>query len=219
MFQSAANAFGVKKESGQLNKTRRLITFGDSFTYGQYLPDRSTQSWPAVLSSLLKYELVNNAICGSSNIEILIEILKFDFRPDDLVIVGWTFIERDIIFKKQTLLGKLFNWHDHIRIQAWQDNEESLQYINLHNDFDMAVRSGLYVHHSELYLKSLGVEQYHIHTQNRNTKPEYFCKPNHFIKNFKFVRTDKALDNSHPGVESHRQTANKIFSKLNEQSK
>ena len=216
MFQHAANVFGVKKENGQLNKMRRLVTFGDSFTYGHYLPDHLTQSWPAVLASRLNYELVNKAVCGSSNIEILAEILTFNFQPSDLVIIGWTFIERDIIFQKQTLLGRIFNRHEHIRIQAWQDSAESLQYINLHSDFDMAVRSGLYVHHAELHLQLAGVEQHHIYTQNRNTKPEYFCKPKYFIKNFKFVRIDKALDDSHPGIESHKQTANKLFTKLNE---
>ena len=219
MFQYATSASGVKNESGQLNKMRRLVTFGDSFTYGHYLPDNLTQSWPAVLASKLNYELVNKAVPGSSNVEILAEILTFTFQPDDLVIVGWTFIERDIIFQKQTLLGRLFDRHEHIRVQAWQDNEESLQYIKLHNDFDMAVRSGLYVHHAELYLESTGIEQYHIHTQNRRTKPEYFCEPKHFIKNFKFVRIDTASDNSHPGVESHTQTANKLFTILNEQHK
>jgi len=198
---------------------RRLVTFGASDTYGHYLPDHLTQSWPAVLASSLDYELVNMADPGSSNIEILAEILTFNFQPGDLVIVGWTFIERDIIFKKQTLLGRLFNRHEHIRVQAWQDNAESLQYINLHNDFDMAVRSGLYIHHAELHLELAGVNQYHIHTQDRKTKPEYFCKPKHFIKNFKFVRVDVALDNSHPGVESHKQTANKLFTILNEQNK
>ncbi len=219
MFLYVENVSGVKNESGQLNKMRRLVTFGDSFTYGHYLPDNLTQAWPAVLASKLNYEVVNKAVPGASNIEILAEILTFEFRPTDLVIVGWTFIERDIIFKKQTLLGRLFNSNDHIRIQAWQDNKESLQYVNLHNDFDMAVRSGLYVHHAELYLELAGVEQYHIHTQNRRTKPEYFCKPKHFIKNFKFVRIDFASDNSHPGVDSHKQTANKLFRILNEQSK
>jgi hypothetical protein len=58
----------------------RLITFGDSFTFGHHLPDPNTQSWPAILADLLNRELVNVADPGASNIEILTAILSFDFK-------------------------------------------------------------------------------------------------------------------------------------------
>jgi hypothetical protein len=81
--------------------TRRLVTFGDSFTYGHYLPDCDTQSWPALLAAKMDLEILNMADPGASNIEILTKILSFEFKENDLVVVGWTFIERDMIFKEK----------------------------------------------------------------------------------------------------------------------
>ena len=88
----------------------RLIAFGDSFTYGHGLadchvpvknwagPNPSKFAWPQVLGDMLGLEVVNKAICGSSNVQILKEILNFeDFVSYDTVIVGWTFNMRDCI--------------------------------------------------------------------------------------------------------------------------
>ena len=79
----------------------RLITFGDSFTYGHHLVDNNKQAWPAVLGTIMNLPVVNVAQPGSSNVEILAEILNFEFKDNDLVIIGWTFVERDIVFKKE----------------------------------------------------------------------------------------------------------------------
>jgi hypothetical protein len=70
---------------------RRLVTFGCSFTYGQGLPDCPTgveapsqYSWPYLLSSQLDRQLVNRGIPGASNLQILNEILNFEFEETDL---------------------------------------------------------------------------------------------------------------------------------------
>lgn len=203
------------------NKMPRLITFGDSFTFGHHLPDPNTQSWPAILADLLDRELVNVADPGASNIEILTAILTFDFEQSDLVVVGWTFIERDMIFRKKSLLNKLFNRQEHTRVQVWSDNPETKLWIELHPEFDQAVRSGLHMHHAELYLQSLNLEQYHIYTQPpntfryRNSFPVFFKDMINLLDRKIFSRVDLALDNSHPGVKSHQNTANNIYKAIN----
>jgi hypothetical protein len=60
----------------------RLITFGDSFTFGQYLEDQGgwkqeRLAWPTVLGTKLNLEVVNNAVPGFSTVEILATILDF----------------------------------------------------------------------------------------------------------------------------------------------
>jgi hypothetical protein len=210
------SASGVKKERGHMKK-RRLITFGDSFTFGHYLPDPDTQAWPSLLANMLDLELINKADPGSSNIEILISILTFDFKENDLVVVGWTFIERDMIFRKKSLINRLFNRHENTRVQVWSENPETKLWIALHPEFDQAVRSGLHIHHAELYLNSLSLEQFHIFTQPpntfryRNSFPVFFKNITNLLDRSIFSRVDLALDNSHPGVKSHQNTANNIY--------
>ena len=200
---------------------RRLIAFGDSFTFGQHLPDHNTQSWPAVLATKLDYELVNVADPGASNIEILTAILSFDFKKTDLVVVGWTFVGRDLIFRKKSFLNKLFNRNDHTRVQIWYNNEETQLWIKLHPEFDQGVRSGLHMHHAELYLSSLNLEQYHIFTQppNRfkyhNSFPIFFKDMKHLLARKVYSRIDLALDESHPGVKSHQTTADNLYKIIN----
>jgi hypothetical protein len=82
----------------------------------------------------------------------------------------------------------------------------------LHNDYDLAVRSGLYIHHAELYLNSLNLKHYHFFAQPvHNKMPTWIHHPSNFIKGFEFVRVDFATDNKHPGVESHYLTAGELF--------
>ena len=73
----------------------RIITFGCSFTYGHYLEhdqkQPSTSAWPSMLGTLMGLEVINKAIPGASNLEILLSILKFKFLKDDIVIVGGKF--------------------------------------------------------------------------------------------------------------------------------
>jgi hypothetical protein len=189
----------------------RLIAFGDSYTFGHYLPSPAEQAWPAWLGEMLGCTVVNCAHPGASNIEILTEILNFEFKPADIVVVGWTFIERDLIYKK-SFIRKLFKRQEHTPVSAWIDHEESKQWLSVHNDYDLAVRSGLYIHHAELYLNSLNLKHYHFFAQPSNNKmPEWIHKPSCLIDQFEFTRVDVAEDNKHPGVRSHYLTALELY--------
>jgi hypothetical protein len=199
----------------------RLVAFGCSLTYGHHLPDSKTQSWPGQLARLLDLECVNNSVPGASNIEILSSILLFDFEPTDIVVVGWTYPERDLIFKKTNWFLKMLNWGDHIRVQVGYKNSETKLWLKLHNEYDLLVRSGMYMHHAELYLDSQGLKQHHIRTYpdrilGPTPLPISFKELKYFYKDFKFLWIDKALDNNHPGINSHMEAANKLFKILNE---
>lgn len=69
---------------------KKLLTAGDSFTYGDELSDRY-QAWPYRLADLLDYELYNIGQSGCSNASILRRTLE-ELAVDryDLVVVGWT---------------------------------------------------------------------------------------------------------------------------------
>jgi lysophospholipase L1-like esterase len=68
-----------------------LYTVGDSFTYGEELPDPAAQAWPALLSKKLGYDLVNRGKPGRGNNYVVKDVIKQipKLKPD-LVIIAWT---------------------------------------------------------------------------------------------------------------------------------
>jgi hypothetical protein len=74
-----------------INKNMLLYTLGDSFTYGEELPDPATQSWPALLANKLGYDLRNRGRPGcGNNYMIKTAIKEVPVIKPDLVIVSWT---------------------------------------------------------------------------------------------------------------------------------
>jgi hypothetical protein len=73
---------------------QRLITFGDSFTYGQELKDPKTSSWPQLVANYLDVPLINKAILGNSNDFIQEQLLGETYDIHDLVIICFTSITR-----------------------------------------------------------------------------------------------------------------------------
>lgn len=71
----------------------RLVVHGCSFTYGQELKSRDN-SWPMLLSKYLRYSQLNLSFPGYSNDQILMDMVKVDYQPDDLVIIGWSHYSR-----------------------------------------------------------------------------------------------------------------------------
>jgi predicted RNA-binding protein with PUA-like domain len=70
----------------------KLQSFGCSFIYGSELkhPDRS---WPALIAQDIGLEYANHAVPGSGNLRIAESILSHS-NPNDLHIIGWTWIDR-----------------------------------------------------------------------------------------------------------------------------
>jgi Family of unknown function (DUF6071) len=72
----------------------KLLTVGDSFTYGEELADRN-MAWPQQLASKLGYELINLGQPSASNDNILRKTLDhLTFDTADLVVIGWSNIGR-----------------------------------------------------------------------------------------------------------------------------
>jgi hypothetical protein len=205
----------------------RLITFGDSFTYGHGLadchvegknwagPTPSKFAWSQVLGDKLGLEVINQSKPGHSNIQILRDILSFDFVPTDLVVVGWTYAVRDYIFKKN-FLGMDVSF----MVSPWSKDKSVLKkYLSVHNDYDLSIRAGLYIHHSECFLKTKNVKQYHFcaHHGWVQVMPDFINTPTNFIPYMILDRDlDLALDNSHPGPVAHKLAAEKLYEIINE---
>jgi hypothetical protein len=198
----------------------RLITFGCSFTDGASLQDPNTQSWPAVLGKLTNRVVINNGRSGSSNLEILSQILSFDFQKDDLVVTGWTYCNRDVIFKKNK---------EGQQVTAWTDGNIFEKWSELYDDYNIKIRSGMYIHHAELYLNNLQIKNYGFWavagpagfidialTKIFNNAPPLpiFVKKDTLYKNI-LNTEDYASDNAHPGPAAHTIAAKKLYRIIN----
>ena len=89
---------------------KRVISFGDSFTWGSELSDcdemnssipsevvlnsYSRKTWPALIAQHLGVDYVCKAFPGFGNASILRQVLSTEILPTDLVIVNWTWINR-----------------------------------------------------------------------------------------------------------------------------
>lgn len=191
----------------------RLITFGCSYTWGVGLPDDglfpSKVSWPALVAKELNLEIVNKGEPAASNTEILYEILTFDYKPDDCVIVMWTHCYRDVIFSKwgakfKSLRKRFGTWK---KDKSWQ---------NLMNETDYNTKSWMNINHADLFLKSKQLKYLHYPARPddlsknkiQNLIIDNICNDGFFI-------VDKGSDNLHPGVESHNITAKNIVKVFN----
>jgi lysophospholipase L1-like esterase len=68
-----------------------IYCIGDSFTYGDELPDPRQSAWPAVLGNLLNKSVVNMGRKGSSNTRIVKRIIDCAFKDDtELMVIAWS---------------------------------------------------------------------------------------------------------------------------------
>ena len=82
-----------------------LHTFGCSNTWGWALPDKhqvkpklhtpSVHAWPSQLSKILRIPVINHAREGNDNRRISIQCYTADIKPDDIVIILWSYLDRD----------------------------------------------------------------------------------------------------------------------------
>jgi lysophospholipase L1-like esterase len=111
----------------------KLLTVGDSFTYGEELDNRAN-AWPNVLATTNRYELTNLAEPGSGNTRIVRNCIQH-VDQYDMVIIAWSHFAR-IEFADE--YGIYDTWPGH-RGLLFNDNLEFrkkiLSYItNYHND-------------------------------------------------------------------------------------
>ena len=74
----------------------KLLTLGDSFTYGEELSDLNN-AWPYILGQKINYEVTNLGNPASSNdriIRLLLEHLIENCKQTDLVVIGWSLLGR-----------------------------------------------------------------------------------------------------------------------------
>jgi hypothetical protein len=200
----------------------RVVAFGCSFTYGSGLPGCKTgnnttkisskpakQSWPFELGKLLNVEAVNKGVPGSSNIEILYHILNFDFQPNDFVVVMWSLPNRDMHFISGTKKIKPYR-----QLGVWMSARSGYiaEWLSRVEPVDSIIKSWLYMHHADLYLKSLNLKYIHFpafpHELSEH-RPD-FIGPIDNLYTDGISCIDECKNDRHPGPLSQIETAKTI---------
>lgn len=205
----------------------RLLAFGCSFTYGHGLEDchippnlpgrqPSKSAWPEILASRMGRMCVNLSYPGASNKQIWHTLMKTTVGPGDLVIIGWTLIDRWCV------LGKYADEHGSIpeyTIGTWAKHKMAKAYYSkLYNQEDANIDANLRMHHAGLYLNSLGVENYHTIFQFKNLEKLPWNSTPSLQADFGRIESThkKALDGRHPGQGAHREYALKLYEEIKE---
>ena len=115
-----------------------LYTLGCSFTYGEELPDPTTQSWPALLANKLGYTLDNQGQPGRGNSYIIrTAIEQVPQLNPKLVIVAWTSCGR-MEFHSNTDNAEFDIWPGCSRLwpKRYPEREELIKNITVHHSND-----------------------------------------------------------------------------------
>ena len=203
----------------------RLITFGCSYTYGTGLPDcknwmfdklhnlkPSEMGWASLLADKLDLELINESFPGSSNTEIMYNVLKHKYKQDDVVVIMWTHYVRDMLFNS---VHKYPFFRD--RLGPWAKTHKERLWAEYLSEKDYAMKSWFHIHHADLHLQKQGVKYIHYPATPKELnkyKLEYVDINNYYSDGFEYV--DKADDELHPGVESNKILADKMYRILND---
>lgn len=193
----------------------RLITFGCSYTYGDSLPDctdpynsdPSQYAWPTVLGKILKTSVINQSKSGAGNLEILWNILNFDFRDNDICIIMWSHFSRDHIFTP----------NGHFRVNQFDQPDKITKHWSLcHDDYDLSIRNWIYIDHANCCLSKLK-NSFFILAGNPSdeelaSRPR-FVRTDNFL-DLSFSNVDYGADGSHPGIKSHINMAREIYNKV-----
>jgi len=196
----------------------RLVVFGCSHTYGHglsdcYDPDTgiagqqpSLQAWPAQLAKILSEThnlnilVVNKATPGSSNKEIMRNILEFDFEKDDICVVMWSYVDRHSIFQSKENVIQIIPMMN----KKW--------YQKYHTDFDAKYNMWQNINHTKLLLDSLDIANWHCSVD----KSQMYNPPK--WNNVEVIKTDfntwkdehPALDKQHAGPIAHKKQAQEL---------
>lgn len=200
----------------------RLIAFGCSVTYGHGLPDcfsppdgpgstPSNLAWPSLLGKKLgKSTVVNNSDPGASNLQILWKILNYEFQPNDICVVYWSYYDR-LDFVRLDLNSSTTH---RLQLEDFDKNFLSRPGYSKHN----AIRNFLMIHHAALFLEDKGIPYFFLDRIRFNIGAKFpeHLKPKEYDdtqSDFNF-KIDIALDNLHPGIKSQEKIANYIHNKI-----
>ena len=120
----------------------KLLAIGDSFTYGEELPDVNA-AWPYVLGRKLGYQTVNCGVPGSANYRMLRCLIEHDLSQFALVVIAWSHFDR---IEMSDEVGIYETWPGGERKRQVSEapwRKTVINYISRHHDDDYLYRQYL----------------------------------------------------------------------------
>lgn len=204
----------------------RLVAFGCSYTYGHGLsdcsdgldagPNPSQHAWPALLANRLDRSVVNMGKPGAGNTEILWKILNFDFQPDDICVIMYSYFIRAEHY--------LYRYTDGVNVPV--------ESIALHEEpvftENNNIKNFLAMSHAAHYLKDNNIKSYAVVGPMPIAKTKKLfvweqevnipdrIKIDNLDTDFSIFTylLDKALDGAHPGPRTHKLIADALYEKI-----
>lgn len=121
----------------------KLVTVGDSFTYGDELQDIN-QAWPYLLGQKIGYDVLNLAAPGSGNTRMARQVVEqVSTNRPDLVIVAWTSAGRIEFADEEGIYDTWpgYSGRAFFKEQPWRD--QLVRYINDHHSVEYLYRQFL----------------------------------------------------------------------------
>ena len=204
----------------------RLITFGCSHTRGEGLDDiynvvtkenkgKSKFAWPQIVANHLSVPCLNFGQGGIGNKKIWHNILGYlpEIKKDDIVIVQWTYLERNTIFFNDRDPGQKIGLTQVKNTKANPIDRSWFEYLYARYDqrLDLYLRSDHLA--KTLDCKLLQFRTYYDIVNDTHSKPNWYSDhiENKGLADF---MTDLALDGSHFGKNTHLTFAKYIIDKL-----
>ena len=214
---------------------KRLIAFGCSNTKGDGLPDTydkvrkntprdakaSIYAWPKLLADKLEYECLNLAVSGSSNKHICDIALNTQFKESDTVVFMWTYFSRSCFFQDDGSVKRIMVQDIPNRNIPFSDREWTKSYYKTFYTAQDAIKDAYFrANFAKLYLDSIGIKNYHTtcHEQHdiKMVKAPLWNNVELLDIGFTLPRIDIALDNEHPGLNSHKMYSNNLYNIIKE---
>lgn len=187
----------------------RLVTFGCSLTQGFGLDSPksikpSKKAWPSILGGFFDCPVINRGYPGASNKEIHWNILNYNFRPDDIVVVLWSWKDRWCVLNEPSLK----------RVNSWDGTERSEYFFNnLQNDFDMSVDLHQRIQHAAYYIP---VPNFHAYCSRSHRRDFKWFDVEMMDCDIESIRKThpKAPFDHHPGEQAHITYAKELYTYL-----
>lgn len=224
-----------------------LVVFGDSFTYGHGLPDchidpffpgplPSKMGWPNLLANKLNLSnTVNLSTPGASNRYILHKVGSYDqYEKNDIVLVQFSFCNRDSYFNKSNILKNLGNYN--LEESETNTREVHWEYYLDRTELEMVSRTFEFMLLCYYILLEKNIKFYFLSAENLNIlntlnnpsdqvstfksnylekiKSKFITDPITQAIRYMNKNKDYALDGNHPGLKSQEICASIIYSYL-----
>ena len=193
----------------------RLITFGCSLTVGYGLDDVGVNpkacskfSWPSNLAKLFDCELDNNGLSGASNKEIHWNVLNYNFKQSDVVVILWSHKDRWCVINEKVQ-----------QVNAWSNDRESKMFFKfLHCDEDMSIDLHTRIQSVNMLLSKKNIQSFHAYADINYRKNYNWFDVKTLNVDMGRIRRNypKAKFDHHPGIEAHDVFAREVYSEIKE---